>query len=65
MLPLSKTTLGFAAAGAGLCFIGYCVYFDQKRRSDPDFKKKLKESESGDTNNNTVTSVSLTLSTEL
>ncbi|GFO48266.1 mitochondrial import receptor subunit tom20 [Plakobranchus ocellatus] len=40
---LSKTTLGVAAAGAGLCFIGYCVYFDQKRRSAPDFKKKLKE----------------------
>ncbi|RUS86255.1 hypothetical protein EGW08_005997 [Elysia chlorotica] len=43
MLPLSRSTLGFAAAGAGLCFIGYCIYFDKKRRSAPDFKRKLKE----------------------
>jgi len=40
---LSKTTLGIAVAGAGICFIGYCVYFDRKRRSDPDFQTKLKE----------------------
>ncbi|XP_005102107.1 mitochondrial import receptor subunit TOM20 homolog [Aplysia californica] len=40
---LSKTTLGVAAAGAGLCFLGYCVYFDHKRRSDPEFKNKLRE----------------------
>ncbi|CAN0405432.1 mitochondrial import receptor subunit TOM20 homolog [Petromyzon marinus] len=34
------------AITAGICgavFIGYCVYFDRKRRSDPDFKKKLRE----------------------
>ena len=23
--------------------IGYCIYFDHKRRSHPDFKKKLRE----------------------
>lgn len=40
---LSKTAMGIAA-GAGLCFLGYCVYFDRKRRSDPDFKRKLRES---------------------
>ena len=38
------TSLGVAAAGAGLCFIGYCIYFDRKRRSDPNFKQKLRES---------------------
>ncbi|GFR92302.1 mitochondrial import receptor subunit TOM20 [Elysia marginata] len=43
MLPLSRSSWGFAAAGAGLCFIGYCIYFDKKRRSAPDFKKKLRE----------------------
>jgi import receptor subunit TOM20 len=32
-----------AAAGAGICFIGYCIYFDHKRRSDPLFKQKLRE----------------------
>ncbi|KAH9519533.1 Mitochondrial import receptor subunit TOM20 B [Bulinus truncatus] len=40
---LSKTTIGIAAASAGICFIGYCVYFDRKRRNDPEFKKKLRE----------------------
>lgn len=32
------------AGGLGLAFIGYCVYFDHKRRSHPDFKKNLIES---------------------
>jgi len=44
MLDISRNT---AIAIAGLCgsaFIGYCIYFDKKRRSDPDFKKKLRES---------------------
>ncbi|XP_074660979.1 mitochondrial import receptor subunit TOM20 homolog [Tubulanus polymorphus] len=43
MMMMSKTTFGIAAAGAGLCFIGYCFYFDRKRRSDPLFKEKLRE----------------------
>ena len=30
-------------AGIGAAaFLGYCIYFDQKRRSAPDFKEKLK-----------------------
>ena len=37
----SKTVI--IAATAGVAFLGYCVYFDHKRRSAPDFKKKLKE----------------------
>ena len=41
---ISKS-LGIAAGAAAVGFIGYCVYFDHKRRSDPDFKKKLRESE--------------------
>jgi len=39
---MSKT-VSVLAAGAGLCFVGYCIYFDHKRRSDPLFKQKLKE----------------------
>lgn len=31
------------AFGAGLAFIGYCIYFDHKRRGAKDFKKKLHE----------------------
>ncbi|XP_061174746.1 mitochondrial import receptor subunit TOM20 homolog [Saccostrea echinata] len=39
----SSTLVKCAVAGAGLCFLGYCIYFDNKRRSHPDFKKRLKE----------------------
>ncbi|CAH4037472.1 mitochondrial import receptor subunit TOM20 homolog [Pieris brassicae] len=42
-MELSRTTLGFAAGIAGTLFLGYCVYFDQQRRKDPLYKKKLKE----------------------
>merc|ERR1712071_127638 len=34
--------IGIVAGACGLGFLGYCIYFDQKRRRDPDFKKKLK-----------------------
>jgi len=33
-----------AAVGLGVSFVGYCVYFDRKRRSAPDFPEKLKAS---------------------
>ncbi|KAL4707095.1 hypothetical protein ACJJTC_011421 [Scirpophaga incertulas] len=42
-MELSRTTLGIAAGIAGTLFLGYCVYFDQQRRKDPQFKKKLRE----------------------
>ncbi|XP_034722425.1 mitochondrial import receptor subunit TOM20 homolog [Etheostoma cragini] len=35
-----------SALAAGLCgalLLGYCIYFDKKRRSDPDFKNRLRE----------------------
>ncbi|TKC39265.1 hypothetical protein EI555_015101, partial [Monodon monoceros] len=35
-----------SAIAAGVCgalFIGYCIYFDRKRRSDPNFKNMLRE----------------------
>jgi len=41
MLP--KGSAGYLAAGAGLAFLGYCVYFDHKRRNSPDFRQKLRE----------------------
>uniref|UniRef100_A0A671M576 Mitochondrial import receptor subunit TOM20 homolog B n=1 Tax=Sinocyclocheilus anshuiensis TaxID=1608454 RepID=A0A671M576_9TELE len=35
------------AAGLGAAlFVGYCIYFDRKRRSDPNYKNKLRERES-------------------
>ncbi|XKL59651.1 hypothetical protein PGB90_000667 [Kerria lacca] len=44
-VPLTMTwsKLGIAAAVCGGMVIGYCIYFDRKRRIDPDFKKKLRE----------------------
>ncbi|XP_067861390.1 mitochondrial import receptor subunit TOM20 homolog [Heptranchias perlo] len=35
-----------SAIAAGICgalFVGYCIYFDRKRRNDPNFKKRLQE----------------------
>ncbi|XP_058985111.1 mitochondrial import receptor subunit TOM20 homolog B-like [Musca domestica] len=43
MLEINKTAIGIAAGLAGTLFIGYCIYFDNKRRSDPDYKKKVRE----------------------
>ncbi|XP_047999935.1 mitochondrial import receptor subunit TOM20 homolog [Leguminivora glycinivorella] len=42
-MELTRTTLGIAVGIAGTLFLGYCVYFDQQRRKDPLFKKKLRE----------------------
>ncbi|XP_018012939.1 mitochondrial import receptor subunit TOM20 homolog [Hyalella azteca] len=40
---VSKSTIGVCAGVAGALFVGYCIYFDKKRRNDPDFKKRLRE----------------------
>ncbi|TNN24464.1 Mitochondrial import receptor subunit TOM20 [Liparis tanakae] len=35
-----------SALAAGVCgalLVGYCIYFDKKRRSDPNFKNGLRE----------------------
>ncbi|XP_076619277.1 translocase of outer membrane 20 [Colletes latitarsis] len=42
MTMISKAAVGIAVGIAGI-FVGYCIYFDHKRRSDPDFKNKLRE----------------------
>ncbi|KAK3093863.1 hypothetical protein FSP39_021168 [Pinctada imbricata] len=41
---LPRSAVGRIAAGMGLCFLCYCVYFDYKRRNHPDFRKRLRES---------------------
>ena len=38
---VNGTTLSVGLVSAAV--IGYCIYFDHKRRSHPDFKKKLRE----------------------
>ena len=40
-----KVALFCIAGFLGSAFIGYCIYFDQKRRSDPDYKRKVLKSE--------------------
>ena len=46
---MSGRFLAVCAVGmAGSLFLGYCVYFDKKRRSDPDYKKKVLERKSLD-----------------
>jgi len=42
-MSIMNSKLGVIAATAGAAFLGYCIYFDHKRRSAPDFKKKLRE----------------------
>lgn len=43
-LDISRTTLGIAAGIAGTLFLSYCIYFDKKRRNDPEYKRKVRES---------------------
>ena len=40
---ISKAGFCIAASICGISFIGYCIYFDRRRRNDPNFKNKLKE----------------------
>ncbi|XP_034235221.1 mitochondrial import receptor subunit TOM20 homolog [Thrips palmi] len=43
MTTVSKAAIGIAAGVCGTLILGYCLYFDRQRRSDPNFKKKLRE----------------------
>ena len=43
MLDLSSKSFGLWAGLGTAAFVGYCIYFDSKRRSHPDFKRKLRE----------------------
>lgn len=42
-MSFGKSFMGVTAFVAGSCFLGYCLYFDKKRRSDPDYRKKVHE----------------------
>lgn len=42
-MEISKHTVGIAAGVLGSLFVGYCIYFDHKRRVDPEYKKKVRE----------------------
>ncbi|XP_045034566.1 mitochondrial import receptor subunit TOM20 homolog [Daphnia magna] len=47
---VSRASISVLAAVAGTVFVSYCIYFDRKRRSDPEFKKKLREKRKRRTN---------------
>lgn len=36
-------TSALAAGVCGALLVGYCIYFDKKRRSDPSFKNRLRD----------------------
>jgi import receptor subunit TOM20 len=40
---MNPKTVGIVAGLSAAAFVGYCLYFDRKRRSAPDFKAKLRE----------------------
>ncbi|KAH8310352.1 hypothetical protein KR044_000872 [Drosophila immigrans] len=40
---LVNKTFGIVAGLASAAFVGYCVYFDMKRRCHPDYKKSIYE----------------------
>ncbi|XP_070369799.1 TOMM20-like protein 1 isoform X5 [Equus asinus] len=45
-MPCVRTLLGLLAAlavGGAVAFLGYCLYFDRKRRGDPAFKRRLRD----------------------
>ncbi|XP_045863250.1 TOMM20-like protein 1 isoform X2 [Meles meles] len=45
-MPSVRTVLGLLAALAAcgaVAFLGYCVYFDRKRRGDPAFRRRLRD----------------------
>ncbi|CAI4225191.1 unnamed protein product [Auanema sp. JU1783] len=39
----NKSNVVVAASLAGAAFVGYCIYFDSKRRSDPEYKNKIRQ----------------------
>eukprot|EP00043_Microstomoeca_roanoka_P019987 m.233280 g.233280 ORF g.233280 m.233280 type:complete len:163 (-) comp17082_c5_seq2:100-588(-) len=43
MSALLQNKLALAGIAAAAAFVGYCIYFDQKRRAAPDFREKLTE----------------------
>ncbi|XP_041059073.1 mitochondrial import receptor subunit TOM20 homolog [Carcharodon carcharias] len=38
-----RKTSAIAVGICGALFVGYCIYFNRKRRNDPNFKKRLQE----------------------
>ncbi len=53
-----RLVLAGIAAGT-LAFVSYCIYFDKKRRSHPDFKKNLRQSKPLSLRNLHVTTLTL------
>ncbi|KAK9540780.1 mitochondrial import receptor subunit TOM20 homolog [Anarhichas minor] len=40
---MGSRTSALAAGVCGALLVGYCIYFDKKRRNDPNFKNRLRE----------------------
>lgn len=46
MNEISRNAIVAGLGTAAVAFLGYCIYFDHKRRSDPEYKKKVRERKS-------------------
>ncbi|XP_042308950.1 TOMM20-like protein 1 [Sceloporus undulatus] len=42
-MSFRKALFWLLAGACGLAMLGYCLYFDRKRRGAPDFKRRLRE----------------------
>ncbi|TKR60936.1 hypothetical protein L596_028117 [Steinernema carpocapsae] len=43
MMSFVRSNIGAIAGITGCAFVGYAVYFDRKRRSDPNYKQQIRE----------------------
>lgn len=41
---VEKSTLLITAGVGAVAVVAYCMYFDRKRRSDPNYKQNIRES---------------------
>ncbi|XP_033150417.1 mitochondrial import receptor subunit TOM20 homolog [Drosophila busckii] len=42
-MPSTSILAALTAGTAGALFVGYCIYYDRKRRADPEYKRKVRE----------------------
>ncbi|TKR57569.1 hypothetical protein L596_030814 [Steinernema carpocapsae] len=43
LMSFVRSNFGTIAGITGCAFVGYAIYFDKKRRSDPNYKQKIRE----------------------
>eukprot|EP00733_Pompholyxophrys_punicea_P001056 Pompholyxophrys_punicea_v1_NODE_445_length_1955_cov_6.178947.p1 type:complete len:149 gc:universal NODE_445_length_1955_cov_6.178947:1106-660(-) len=51
---MALRSVGILGGLASIALVGYCFYFDRKRRTDPEFRKRLKQLEEEDKAHNRI-----------